>query len=68
MVFVSTESGPEARAVRLGLNDWDRTEVVSGLEAGDEVILISVAQMRQQQEEIMNRIRQRTSPIPGGRR
>ncbi|MGK7313199.1 MAG: efflux RND transporter periplasmic adaptor subunit [Candidatus Longimicrobiales bacterium M2_2A_002] len=68
VVFVSTETGPEARVVRLGLNDWDRTEVVSGLEAGEEVILISVAQMRQQQEEIMNRIRQRTSPIPGGGR
>ena len=68
VVFVSTRNGPEARVVRLGLNDWDRTEVVSGLEAGEEVILISVAQMRQQQEEIMNRIRERTSPIPGGRR
>ncbi|MDX1673799.1 MAG: hypothetical protein R3314_03260, partial [Longimicrobiales bacterium] len=67
VVFVETEAGPEARLVQLGLNDWDRTQVVSGLEAGEEVILISVAQMRQQQEEIMNRIRQRTSPIPGGR-
>ena len=67
VVFVETAAGPEARMVQLGLNDWDRTQVVSGLEAGEEVILISVAQMRQRQEEIMNRIRERTSPIPGGR-
>jgi HlyD family secretion protein len=66
VVFVDTEDGPEPRMVQLGLNDWDRTEVVSGLEPGEEVILISVAQMRQEQEEMMNRIRQRTSPIPGG--
>lgn len=68
VVFVATEDGPQARMVQLGLNDWDRTEVARGLEAGEEVILISVAQMRQRQEEIMNRIRERTSPIPGGGR
>jgi HlyD family secretion protein len=66
VVFVETADGPEARMVQLGLNDWDRTEVVRGLEAGEEVILISVAQMRQAQEDIMNRIRERSSPIPGG--
>ena len=66
VVFVQTADGPEARMVQLGLNDWDRTEVVSGLEAGEEVILVSVAQMRQAQEDIMNRIRERSSPIPGG--
>ena len=68
VVFVQTADGPEARMVQLGLNDWDRTEVVSGLEAGEEVILISVAQMRQAQEDIMDRIRERSSPIPGGGR
>lgn len=68
VVFVVGPSGPEARRVVLGLNDWDRTQVVSGLEAGEEVVLISVARLRQQQEDIMNRIRQRTSPIPGGGR
>ena len=68
VVFVSTPQGPEARMVRLGLNDWDRTQVVSGVEAGDQVILMSVARLRQQQEDMMNRIRERTSPIPGGGR
>ncbi|MEJ2186877.1 MAG: efflux RND transporter periplasmic adaptor subunit [Gemmatimonadota bacterium] len=67
MVFVQTDQGPQARPVELGLNDWDRSEVVSGLKEGEKVILISVARLRQQQEQIMNRIRERTSPIPGGR-
>ena len=68
VVFVAKDGGYEARSVVLGLNDWDRTQVVSGLEAGEEVVLMSVAQLRQQQEEIMNRIRERASPIPGGGR
>ena len=66
LVFVRTAAGPEPRMVMLGLNDWDRTEVVSGLEEGESVILMSVARLRQQQEELMNRIRERSSPIPGG--
>jgi HlyD family secretion protein len=68
VVFVTGANGPEARMVRLGVNDWDRTEVVSGLERGEEVILISVARLRAQQEDLMNRIRERSSPIPGGGR
>lgn len=66
VVFVQTDRGPQARLIQLGLNDWDRTEVASGLEAGEEVVLISVAQLRQEQEDMMNRIRERSSPIPGG--
>jgi len=66
MLFVQGADGPEARFVTLGLNDWDRTEVVSGVEAGEEVVLISVARLRQQQEDMINRIRERTGgPIPG---
>jgi HlyD family secretion protein len=68
VVFVNATDGPQARMVQLGLNDWDQTEVKSGLDAGEEVILVSVARLRQQQEDLMNRIRERTSPIPGGGR
>jgi HlyD family secretion protein len=65
VVFVQGPRGPEPRAVVLGLNDWDRSEVLSGLEAGEGVILISVARLRQQQEELLARIRDRSSgPIP----
>ena len=66
VVFVQGAAGPEPRLVMLGLNDWDRSEVVSGLEPGERVVLMSVARLRQQQEDLMNRIRERSSPIPGG--
>ncbi|HUG41387.1 MAG TPA: efflux RND transporter periplasmic adaptor subunit [Longimicrobiales bacterium] len=66
VLFVHGATGPEPRLVMLGLNDWDRTEVVSGVEEGERVVMMSVARLRQQQEELMNRIRERSSPIPGG--
>ncbi len=59
VVFVETPSGPEARRVLLGLSDWEYTEVVRGLEPGERVILISVAQLQQQQQQLADRIRQR---------
>lgn len=68
VLFVATPQGPEARLVQLGVNDWDRTQVVSGLEAGEKVILVSVAQLRQQQQEMQDRIRQRSNPLGGGGR
>lgn len=66
VVFVSTASGIEPRSVVLGLNDWDNTEVISGLEEGEQVVIVSVAQLQQQQEEFMNRMRERMGgPVPG---
>ena len=41
LVFVQGPNGPEPRMVLLGLNDWDYTEVIRGLEAGEPVILMS---------------------------
>ncbi len=59
-VFVRGAAGPEARAVRLGVSDWDFTEVLSGVAAGDSVYLISVARMQQQQQRFSDRMRQST--------
>jgi HlyD family secretion protein len=72
VVFVEAPEGPQARVVTVGLNDWDYTEVVSGLEPGDRVVLISLAQMQKQQQEATERMRQRmagpmgatTTPAP----
>jgi len=67
LVFVMAESGTvEARSVMLGVNDWDYTEVLRGVEPGERVILISVARLQQQQQDMMNRMRQNTSILPGG--
>ena len=69
IVFVSVEGRIEPRRVMLGVNDWDNTEVVSGIEEGTQVILMSVARLQQQQAEFQERIRERTSgPFPGGGR
>lgn len=71
IVFVQTESGPAPRRVTLGVNDWDHTEVVQGLEPGEAVVLMSVARIQQQQQQMLERMRQNQSgPFPGasGRR
>jgi HlyD family secretion protein len=69
VVFVRTGATIEPRMAVLGLNDWDNTEVISGVEPGEEVVLISVARLQQQQQDMLNRMRERTSgPFPGGGR
>ena len=68
-MFVAGEDGTiEPRAVMIGLNDWDYTQVVSGVEEGEHVVLIGAAQLRATQDELLERIRARTSPFGGGRR
>jgi HlyD family secretion protein len=70
VVFVVGEGGSiEPRMVMIGLTDWDRTEVVSGLEEGDRVALIGLAQLQIQREEFLERMRARGSnPFGGGMR
>jgi len=66
VVFVQTAEGPVLRRVSLGVNDWDDTEVIEGLEAGEEVILISVARIQQQQQQMLDRMRRMSGgPFPG---
>ncbi len=65
VVFVQGANGPEARYVQLGLSDWDFTEVISGLEPGTPVILLSVARMQQQQRQFTQRMRQSTGMFGG---
>lgn len=69
VVFVLGEDGlPSPRMIQIGLNDWDRTEVVTGLEIGDTLVVVGAAQLRARQEEWMNQMRNRFggggSPLP----
>jgi HlyD family secretion protein len=67
VVFVRKGEVIEPRIAVLGLNDWDNTEVIRGVEPGEEVVLISVARLQQQQQDMLNRMRERSSgPFPGG--
>jgi len=65
-VFVATPKGPQPRRVMIGLNDWDHTEVISGLEPGEQVVMLSVARLQQQQQQFADQMRQRAGGIfPG---
>ena len=62
-VFVNDEQGLlTLRPVRIGLSSWEYTEVLGGLDEGDEVVQVPMALV--QQSEMLERIRSRTS-IPG---
>lgn len=64
VVFVQGAAGPEPRRVMLGVTDWEFTEVLRGVEVGDRVVLVSIAQHQKRQQELTDRIRQR-SAMPG---
>ncbi len=67
VVFVVAEDGTiQPRAVMIGLNDWDFTEVVSGLEEGEQIAIVGAAQLRASQDEFLDRIRSNANPFGGG--
>lgn len=66
IVFVKTDRGLEPRLVRLGLSDFDYTEVLDGVKEGEQVALIGVAEAQAQRVQSQSRIRQRMgSGVPG---
>ena len=68
VVFVIGEDEViEPRMIMIGLTDWDRTQVVSGLEEGERVALIGLAQLQAQREEYLERMRSRGGNPFGGR-
>jgi HlyD family secretion protein len=58
-VIVSTATGYAPRFVRIGVTNYDYAEVLSGLTEGEEVVLLSAAQLQRSREENLERIRQR---------
>jgi HlyD family secretion protein len=67
IVFVPGANGPEPRIVMLGVNDWDYTEVVSGLKEGDKVFMMTAARLAQQERERADRMRERSGAMGGMR-
>ena len=64
VVFVVAADGTiEPRGVMVGLNDFNFTQVVSGLEEGDLIAIIGAADLRASQDQMRNRGR----PDFGGR-
>jgi len=66
VAFVQTERGLEPRVVRLGLSDFDYAQVVDGLEDGEQVVLLGVAEAKAMRAQNQSRIRERMgSGVPG---
>lgn len=67
IVFVPGANGPEPRMVMLGVNDWDYTEVLSGVQEGDQIFLMSAARLAQQERDRAQRMRERSGAMGGMR-
>jgi HlyD family secretion protein len=69
VAFVVREDGSlEMRPVLMGVNDWDNSEILAGLEEGEQVALIGAAQLQAQQAEMVNRMRGMGGGMFGGMR
>jgi HlyD family secretion protein len=63
-VVVLENGRPVARAVRTGLTDLEYSEIVSGLDAGDEVLLLPSSSLFEQQARLQEFISQRFGGTP----
>ncbi|MEM7414657.1 MAG: efflux RND transporter periplasmic adaptor subunit [Gemmatimonadota bacterium] len=72
VVFVlSADSVPEPRMVQIGIGDWDNTQIVSGLEAEETLVIVGAAQLQAQQDAFLAQMRERMgggSPFGGSGR
>ncbi|MGY8778179.1 MAG: efflux RND transporter periplasmic adaptor subunit [Longimicrobiales bacterium] len=70
VVFVlGPDSIPQPRAIRIGLGDWDNTQVVSGLDEGETLVIVGAAQLQAQQQAFLDQMRSRMgggSPFGSG--
>lgn len=57
VVFKFVEGKVVPTVIRTGVSNWEYTQVVSGLTAGDTVILLPSSSLLRQQEEFRDRIR-----------
>ena len=65
LVFVQKGATWEPRVLRLGIANYDFTEVVSGVEEGETVALMSAAIMQLRRQEQTNRMKAGASPLGG---
>jgi HlyD family secretion protein len=66
VAFVKTANGLEPHVVRTGLSDFDYAEVVGGLEEGDEVALLSVAELQARRKADQSQLKARMgNGLPG---
>jgi HlyD family secretion protein len=67
VVFLINDEGvPEPRAVQVGLNDYDFTQILAGVDEGAQVALLGAAELQAQQQQFLDLVRQRTGGNPFG--
>jgi HlyD family secretion protein len=67
VAFVKTATGWSPRLVRLGVSDFDYTEVISGLNVGDQVGLLSTVALQASRDQSSARARSIVGGgLPGG--
>ena len=64
VVFVMADGKMAPRQVMMGVQDWEFTEIVSGLQPGDEVVLLPSTSLLMSQQALRDRF-SRFSSIPG---
>lgn len=64
LVFVKKGETFEPRLVQLGAANFDYTEIISGLNEGDQVALLAAASLQAQRQQQNDRMRQQTG-VPG---
>ncbi len=57
LVFVTSGTGFAPRVIRVGMSDLDYTEVVSGLQEGEQVLLLSALSMQARRDSASQRMR-----------
>ena len=74
IVFVKQNGKFSPRGVRVGISDFDYTEILSALKQGEQVALLGPAVLQAQREQVQARVRagtgaglqQTTTPAAGG--
>jgi HlyD family secretion protein len=68
LVFVPDSAGYAPRVVRLGVSDYDYSEVLSGVAEGDSVALLAAATMQVRRDQQNEQMRSRMGGVPGMQR
>ncbi|MFL5550846.1 MAG: efflux RND transporter periplasmic adaptor subunit [Gemmatimonadaceae bacterium] len=74
IAFVKNGDKYAPRVVRVGISDFDYTEILSGLQQGEQVALLGAAVLQAQREQVQSRVRagaggglqQQQTPTGGG--
>jgi HlyD family secretion protein len=61
VVFVKNAIGIEPRRVKIGLSDYDYAQVVSGVEEGEQVVLLGVAQAQAARADAQAKAREKAA-------